>query len=414
MRNELYRSIKLILIIIIPILFSCESTRQTEMKAKDENLLEDYRVIQRIRVPAKGDFVYCCLTLTPDGKRLAYLCKKGKIRDSLWIGNKKVSPNFDLIWENFAFCSDGSKVAYSAKGSLNNMSIWLNNNRISPEFYRTFDVVFSPDCSRVAYRAIAHRDLDPAKKWGKYSIWIDGKRVSPEGSHAYPGKPLFSPDGSKLAYIVEVGKKWSAWINDKKVSPEFEVIEGDLIFSPDGSSAAYTVRRDKIPSIWINGKLEFDNAIGPVFSPDGSNIAYRKVEGGVWSVYINDKKVSPEFRSASGLVFSPDGSKVAYSAKEGGENKSVWINDKKVSADFSGTFVLIKDLALSPDGSSVAYRVSYLGKHESIWINDKRVSQEFRNVKFAKEHFSKTGEVIFAGFNREKQEILHAITVRAR
>jgi Tol biopolymer transport system component len=427
------KSMVLISTIIISILFSCATGQQkqieprdtefykdrrvisdakvqTEIKFKGETLSEDYRVIQRIKVPAKGDCVDS-LVLSPDGKKLAYLWKEawvGGTNYSIWIDDKKVSPDFSFISEEgIAFCSNGSKVAYCAEGSSNNMSVWVNSNKISPEFYRTFDVAFGPDCSKVAYRAVTHRDYGP-KARGKNSIWINGTRLSPEGSSAYSGvgKTLFSPDGSKVAYIVYFDKKRSVWINDKRVSPEFDgEMFHDLIFSPDGSRVAYTVRYDNAPSIWINDKLQFINAGGPAFSPDGSKLAYYSYKEK--SVYINDKKVSPELGFSHRLVFSPDGSKVAYYVSEG-KKKSVWINDKRVSPEFSAD--LIWDLVFSPDSSSVAYRVTY-GEHECIWINDKKMSPDLRRIKFAKEHFSKTGEVIFAGLDIEKQEILHAATV---
>jgi hypothetical protein len=437
MENKLIKSWGIILITIVPLLFSCASTQQkqsesrdaefykdrkvtsdtkgqTEVKSKDVTLLEDYRVIQRIKIPTKyllspGDF-FRCLTLSPDGKKLAYIWKGvsiGRGSCSAWIDDNKVSPDFDFIWEGISLCSDGSKVAYSAPGSSNNMFVWVNNNKISPEFRHTLDVAFSPDCSRVAYRAITHRDYDSNKAWGKNSIWINSTRVSPEGSAAYSGKPVFSPDGSKVAYAVKIDKKSSVWINDKRVSPEFdgEISQHQLIFSPDGSRVAYSVMHDKF-SIWINDKRQFNNAGGLVFSPDGSKVAYYSYEKK--SVYIDDKKVSPELGFSHGLVFSPDGSKLAYYVYEG-KKKSVWINDKKVSPDFSAD--LIWDLVFSPDSSSVAYRLDYFGKHECIWINDKKLSPDLRWIKFAKEHFSKTGEVIFAGLNVDKQEILHAATV---
>jgi Tol biopolymer transport system component len=339
-------------IILIPLLFSCAATQQkqveskdtdfykdrrvtsdakgqTEVKSKNETLLEDYRVIQRIKIPAKyllspGDF-FRCLTFSPDGKRLAYIWKGVSIGGgscSAWIDDNKVSPDFDFIWEGIAFCSNGSNVAYSAPGSSNNMYVWVNNNKISPEFRHTLDVSFSPDCSKVAYRAITHRDYDPNKGWGKNSIWINSTRISPEGYAAYhSGKPVFSPDGSKVAYAVRIGKKSSVWINDKKVSPDFDgEIQPDLIFSPDGTSIAYGVWHEKLSSIWINDKCQFNNAGGLVFSPDGSKVAYYSFEKK--SVLIDDKKVSPELGFSHKLVFSPDGSKVAYYVSEGKKSLS--------------------------------------------------------------------------------------------
>ncbi len=429
---KLYNFNSIIPIIIIPVLFSCTTTQQKQAESKDrefykdraatsaaqfqkeinskyEDLSENYKVIQKIKVPAKGDFVYS-LTLSPDGTKSAYLWKEpwmGGTRCSVWIDDKKVSPYFGFIWEGIAFCSDGSKVAYCPAVSQNNESVWVNNNTISPDFSHALDAVFSPDCSKVAYRAVTHRDYDP-KAWGKNSVWINGTRLSPEGSSAFSGAPLFSPDGSKVAYVLKVDKKWSVWINDKRVSPEFdEEIWGDsLIFSPDGSRLAYTVRYSNAPSIWINDKLRFNNAGGLVFSPDGSKAAYYSY--GKKSVYIDDKKVSPELSFSHKLVFSSDSSKVAYYVSEG-KKRSIWINDRKVSPEFSAD--LIYDLVFSPDSSTVAYRVNYFGKHEAIWINNKKMSPDLRRIKFAKDHFSKTGEVIFAGLDMEKQEMLHATTV---
>jgi hypothetical protein len=320
-------------IILIPLLFSCAATQQkqveskdtdfykdrrvtsdakgqTEVKSKNETLLEDYRVIQRIKIPAKyllspGDF-FRCLTFSPDGKRLAYIWKGVSIGGgscSAWIDDNKVSPDFDFIWEGIAFCSNGSNVAYSAPGSSNNMYVWVNNNKISPEFRHTLDVSFSPDCSKVAYRAITHRDYDPNKGWGKNSIWINSTRISPEG------------------YAARIGKKSSVWINDKKVSPDFDgEIQPDLIFSPDGTSIAYGVWHEKLSSIWINDKCQFNNAGGLVFSPDGSKVAYYSFEKK--SVLIDDKKVSPELGFSHKLVFSPNGSKVAYYVSEGKKSLS--------------------------------------------------------------------------------------------
>lgn len=117
--------------------------------------------------------------------------------------------------------------------------------------------------------------------------------------------------------------------------------------------------------------------------------------------------MSPELSFSHNLVFSSDGSKVAYYVFEG-KKKSVWVNDRKVSPEFSAD--LLYDLIFSPDGSAVIYRVDYFGNHGAIWMNDKKISPDLRRIKFAKEHFSKTGEVIFAGLDIEKQEILHATT----
>lgn len=148
-------------------------------------------------------------------------------------------------------------------------------------------------------------------------------------------------------------------------------------------------------------------------SPDGSKLAYSAKSGKKWSIYIDDRRISPEFDSVWGSVFSPDGSKVAYMAKSG-EKCSLWINEKKVSPEFEyTTFPLF-----SPDGFKVAYSVNKGGtiKYDYprggrwfVMVNDKKVSPEFDQVAFAEEHFKKTGELIFAGYDKKRHEILLAV-----
>jgi len=387
---------------------------------------EDYRVIRKISLPSHHHLGSDRLIIFPDGSKVAYtpnkggiLNKYGVVKGGKWfvmVNDEKVSAEFDNI-RNLTFSTDGSTVAYGVQRG-GKWSFWINERKVSPEFDHISWSDFSPDCSKVAY---------VVEIVEKESIWVNDRRVYPEFDVI--DFPTFSPDGSKVAYEAnEGGKKdkygitrsgrWSIWINDRRASFEFDDV-GIPKFSPDGNKVAYSAKSGNKWSVWINDERtspEFDNVSFLTFSPDGTKVAYVVKSRTKSAVWINYKRVSPEFEGFLGLgcvelpTFNADGSKIAYAVESSGKH-SIWINDRKVSPDFDTSYLAPY---LSPNGSKVAYKVAKrdgdVYKH-SIWINDRKVTPEFDDITFAKEHFKKTGEIIFAGYDKERYEILHAVSL---
>jgi hypothetical protein len=57
------------------------------------------------------------------------------------------------------------------------------------------------------------------------------------------GRPTFSPDGSRLAYVARKDWKWRVVVNDVEGPAFYNIGEGSVVFSPDSAHLAYTAWR---------------------------------------------------------------------------------------------------------------------------------------------------------------------------
>jgi len=90
------------------------------------------------------------------------------------------------------------------------------------------------------------------------------------------GDPYFSPDGKKIAAMVEDEKGWTIAVNGQTWKERFKCC-GNPYFSPDGEKIAawVWVRYKKGETIAVNGqtwKEGFEECGDPHFSPDGKKI----------------------------------------------------------------------------------------------------------------------------------------------
>lgn len=124
----------------------------------------------------------------------------------------------------------------------------------------------------------------------------------------------FSPDISRVAYRAEKGPKAFIVIDNKK-GQEFDKVRR-AFFSPDGTHMAYAAKDgDKAFLILDEQKnTAFDFVDDPVFSPDGGKLAYRAKQGNKFMVILNNNAM-PDFEMVDSPTFSPDGSKVAFVAQ---------------------------------------------------------------------------------------------------
>jgi Tol biopolymer transport system component len=222
-------------------------------------------------------------------------------------------------------------------------------------------LALSPDGKRVAYAA------NIGKKW---LVVVDGK-AGPEvdgGKFSAPPGLSFSPDGKRFAYTAKTGNQWSVVV-DGQAGASYDGIGPDsLVFSPDSSRVAYIARTGKRMVSVIDGRpsAEYEEIRGLVFSPDSQHVAYGERQGGKWSVVLDGQpdvaydnlmyaNRDPFIKQELGarLVFSADSKHLAYGALRRG--KWVMVVDGKEGEEHDE--IGIGSPAFSPDGKRTAYSV---------------------------------------------------------
>ena len=156
------------------------------------------------------------------------------------------------------------------------------------------------------------------------------------------------------------------------------------IFSPDGSKIAYTTNRDGNSEIYImnidgSGQTRLTNNSGldryPLFSPDGSKIVFESNRDGNYEIYIMnlDGSGQTNLTNHPALDYSPDfssdGSKIIFSTLRG--NNEIYI----MNLDGSGQTNLTNNSAseyypsFSSDGTKIVFMTRRDGNTEIYIMN---------------------------------------------
>jgi Tol biopolymer transport system component len=220
--------------------------------------------------------------------------------------------------------------------------------------------------------------------------------LTDNGETSYDEKPIWSPDGSKVAFVSDFtdaghGQKnvfvmQAAGTGDEinlatqitHYSSGNKAIDG-LAWSPDGSRIAYTRGNNAgDDSVWVvnaDGTTTFPLEIGgpgdkqhPTWSPDSSKIAYAVVKNAPEQIYVAPSTggIGPPLANGVGHEpnWSPDGSRIAFDGYHSGGFGYVDLH--VVNADGSGAPLIVPPSpytewtfnAWSPDGGRIAYRAT--------------------------------------------------------
>ena len=205
------------------------------------------------------------------------------------------------------------------------------------------DPAWSPDGRRIAaaQKGTNHSDLIILSADGKpeRQLTKDLSNVSIDKS-AWARRPAWSPDGTKIAYVTDLGTdNFALWITDPDGAnhrhANYQPLGNGDVDSPswskDGKKLAFVT--------WWSGQGELyvlDSATGvvkkitddndgiydPVWSPDGSKIAYAKRSNGKHDIWAIDSNGGREMQltslgTATAPEWSPDGQMVAFVADRG-------------------------------------------------------------------------------------------------
>jgi Tol biopolymer transport system component len=190
---------------------------------------------------------------SPDGSRVAYAAIEGTSTafGKTWGGKMSVNvdgqkgPKYDEVGlgglgprvSNVEKCSpafgpDGKRMAYLARKGTK----WsvIADGKEGPEYDDADDLVFSPDGKSLAYTAIKLRGEK------KIAVVVVDDKEGPE--YDFVGRPVFTPDGRHLAHSARKGSKYMM-IVDGQEGPECDAAIMP-IFSPMAS--AWHISRGKM------------------------------------------------------------------------------------------------------------------------------------------------------------------------
>jgi Tol biopolymer transport system component len=346
---------------------------------------------------------------SPDGRRIAYLST------SCLPGRPPCTGQFKIVVESL----DGR-----AQSALGQAALRTAVNRSPP--------VLSPDWRKLAF--VRDRGLFRSYPGGvslRYTSIVvtnvDGSRrrqLTPKGLYR---DPVWSPDGTKLAFVRLSGDSADLYVvaadgtgrrklaraisyppnpHDPPKSPN-----PNPTWSPDGRKLAFTSNRDGNEDIYVanvdgSGLANLTRSRGndrvPTWSPDGRSIAFRSDRDGNGEIYVMNADGSAQRRltrdpESEGLpVWSPDGRKILV-ARFGHGSSDIWVMNRDGSK--RRRLSVGSSPAWSPDGRLVAFlsnkpakvyvmssaggEPAALGEFVDAWFAQGRISRSAGGVQFS-------------------------------
>jgi Tol biopolymer transport system component len=177
---------------------------------------------------------------------------------------------------------------------------------------------------------------------GNYDIYVmnadgtDQTQLTSDSTQNY--NPVFSPDGAKIAYLVDAGGNWQIVVMNADGTGKTQLATSSdqrsyPLFSPDGTKITYHDMVGGYNQIIVmnadgTGRMQFtagnDHHELPVFSQNGTKITYYALVGGDYQVFVMNAdgtgktQLTTDSNQNVWPVFSPDGMKIAYHARVGG------------------------------------------------------------------------------------------------
>jgi len=319
---------------------------------------------------------------SPDATRAAYVVKEkwGMHLEISGVAHRQ----YDLV-TGVTFAANSKTIAYAAARKGEWFAVF-GEKQFGPyaDIGKNSPVV-SPDSKHVAYAALIDE--------GGWVAVLDGAIIGGPYEGFSRGGLLFSPDSSKLAYIVKNGSVWTVFVNGLEQKSHWRVLEMSLAFSPDSKRLAYMAcaeekvlfrRRkmiamlvvdDEIGPAWVHDESSGRNSVSNeiVFSPDSQRIAYAVSQNGRWTWMVDGLAqievdgftsgwgASPEWTRfpdygktccrKQTLCFSPDSQHLAYAGGDGGQHIIVY--DGEPRGRHPG--ILNGPVIFSPDSTQLAY-----------------------------------------------------------
>jgi len=192
------------------------------------------------------------------------------------------------------------------------------------------DPSWSADGNRLVFVTSRYSDTNP-----DYDIEVvdadGGGRLALTNSSVDERHPVFSPDGTQIAFVKRVDDLTDLYVMNSDGSGEAKLtdegdVEGPIDWNPDGTSIAFSLENNfgqhiaeyGFPTDSVTALTPVSEAkdVSPSYSPDGTQVAYARfpsIEGDPTARVINvdgtnDHAVTSVERSVAEVTWAPDGS----------------------------------------------------------------------------------------------------------
>lgn len=344
----------LLSIIIIAVIVYAWASPKTAKEQIRPILSENLVCILESKTPG-SPIVY-----SPDARHVAYVAEKDGKKNI--VINGEAGMGYSEIYLDFSvFSPDSTRVAYRAMNFGENPpadNTWfvVIDGEQSEEYQAVDWITFSPSSKHVAYIADGN-------------VYLDRIKVEiPPGSTVRETNGLFfNPDSEDLAFVVTFNGKQSVVVYS--VPDQGYASIKNIVFSPDGNHISYAAQIENgwcIVTDGVRGKL-YEDIENVVYSPDSNHLAYTVKEGlntrnRQYFVVLDGEEGEKQTNKISNLTFSPDSNHLVYISEE----------NISISRKYQGILVVdgekkevtegdIRRLVISPDSNRIAY-VSY-GSH---------------------------------------------------
>jgi WD40 repeat protein len=203
------------------------------------------------------------ITLSPDGKRLAYIGVEGNTQ-MLVLDGKVVTESTS---------SDGGNDVANA-------------------------MAFSPDNQRFAY---SHQ------RGGRWRLWVDGQEG--EAFDAFGKASIqFSPNSRRIAFAAVNQGKWLVVTDGQKSAAVFDLVgtRYSPVFSPDSEHVAYSAKLDGDWFLVVDNEKKptrYSSIKSMAFSSDSRHLAYHARRPDGWHLIVDSKPVGKAYYAVSSLMF---------------------------------------------------------------------------------------------------------------